>query len=35
MIDELGVDAFARAVIAYEPVWAIGTLPYNEVLKLW
>ncbi|AGE27431.1 triosephosphate isomerase [Pseudomonas poae RE*1-1-14] len=25
IIDELGVDAFARAVIAYEPVWAIGT----------
>ncbi len=25
IIDELGVDAFACAVIAYEPVWAIGT----------
>lgn len=25
MIDELGVGAFARAVVAYEPVWAIGT----------
>lgn len=25
VIDELGVGAFARAVIAYEPVWAIGT----------
>ncbi|WP_338488325.1 triose-phosphate isomerase [Pseudomonas trivialis] len=25
IIDELGVDAFASAVIAYEPVWAIGT----------
>ncbi|WP_077046419.1 triose-phosphate isomerase [Pseudomonas sp. KK4] len=25
VIDELGVDVFARAVIAYEPVWAIGT----------
>ncbi|MEO4046169.1 triose-phosphate isomerase [Pseudomonas sp. CAU 1711] len=25
VIDELGVDAFARAVVAYEPVWAIGT----------
>lgn len=25
VIDELGVGAFARAVVAYEPVWAIGT----------
>ncbi|MGF6695058.1 triosephosphate isomerase [Metapseudomonas resinovorans] len=25
VIEELGVGAFARAVIAYEPVWAIGT----------
>lgn len=25
VIDELGVGAFARGVIAYEPVWAIGT----------
>lgn len=25
VIDVLGVDVFARAVIAYEPVWAIGT----------
>jgi len=25
IIEELGVDVFARAVIAYEPVWAIGT----------
>ncbi len=25
MIEELGVGAFASAVIAYEPVWAIGT----------
>ena len=25
MIDELGVGAFSRAVVAYEPVWAIGT----------
>lgn len=25
VIEELGVDAFAQAVIAYEPVWAIGT----------
>jgi triosephosphate isomerase len=25
VLDELGVDAFASAVIAYEPVWAIGT----------
>ncbi|KRP59539.1 triose-phosphate isomerase [Pseudomonas trivialis] len=25
IIGELGVDAFASAVIAYEPVWAIGT----------
>ncbi|NUT74356.1 triose-phosphate isomerase [Pseudomonas sp. C1C7] len=25
IIDELGVGAFANAVIAYEPVWAIGT----------
>lgn len=25
VIDELGVGAFANAVIAYEPVWAIGT----------
>ncbi|MBH2079954.1 MAG: triose-phosphate isomerase [Pseudomonadales bacterium] len=25
IIDELGVEVFAKAVIAYEPVWAIGT----------
>ncbi|MFS2157371.1 triose-phosphate isomerase [Pseudomonas sp. Pseusp122] len=25
IIEELGVDAFVNAVIAYEPVWAIGT----------
>ncbi len=25
VIEELGVGAFAQAVIAYEPVWAIGT----------
>ena len=25
VIDEVGVAAFARAVVAYEPVWAIGT----------
>lgn len=25
IIDALGVEVFARAVIAYEPVWAIGT----------
>ena len=25
VIEELGVSAFAQAVIAYEPVWAIGT----------
>ena len=25
IIDELGVGVFAKAVIAYEPVWAIGT----------
>lgn len=25
VFDEVGVDAFADAVIAYEPVWAIGT----------
>ena len=25
VIDASGIDAFARAVIAYEPVWAIGT----------
>jgi triosephosphate isomerase len=25
VLDAAGVDAFARAVIAYEPVWAIGT----------
>lgn len=25
VIEELGVGAFAKAVIAYEPVWAIGT----------
>ncbi|WP_199609189.1 triose-phosphate isomerase [Flocculibacter collagenilyticus] len=25
VINECGVDAFAQAVIAYEPVWAIGT----------
>ncbi len=25
VIDQAGIEAFARAVIAYEPVWAIGT----------
>ena len=25
VLDSAGVDAFARAVVAYEPVWAIGT----------
>ncbi|HCN63362.1 MAG TPA: triose-phosphate isomerase [Pseudomonas sp.] len=25
VIDEFGIDVFAKAVIAYEPVWAIGT----------
>lgn len=25
VVSELGVDVFAKAVIAYEPVWAIGT----------
>ena len=25
VIDSVGIDAFRRAVIAYEPVWAIGT----------
>ena len=25
VLDEVGVDAFGTAVIAYEPVWAIGT----------
>ena len=25
MLDSAGVGAFAKAVIAYEPVWAIGT----------
>jgi triosephosphate isomerase len=25
IIEELGIGAFANAVIAYEPVWAIGT----------
>ena len=25
VVERCGVDAFARAVIAYEPVWAIGT----------
>ncbi len=25
VIDEFGIDAFVNAVIAYEPVWAIGT----------
>lgn len=25
VIDALGIDAFAGAIIAYEPVWAIGT----------
>ena len=25
VIDEFGIDVFAAAVIAYEPVWAIGT----------
>ncbi|WP_232522306.1 triose-phosphate isomerase [Marinimicrobium alkaliphilum] len=25
VIDKVGLEAFARAVVAYEPVWAIGT----------
>lgn len=25
VLDRVGVEAFARAVVAYEPVWAIGT----------
>ena len=25
VLDAVGVEAFARAVIAYEPIWAIGT----------
>ena len=25
VLDSAGIDAFGRAVIAYEPVWAIGT----------
>ena len=25
VLDHVGVDAFAKSVIAYEPVWAIGT----------
>ena len=25
VIDEVGIAAFAKAVVAYEPVWAIGT----------
>ena len=25
VIDSVGIDAFGKAVIAYEPVWAIGT----------
>jgi len=25
VIDSVGIDAFNRAVVAYEPVWAIGT----------
>ena len=25
VIEDLGVGAFSRAVVAYEPVWAIGT----------
>ncbi len=25
VLDEIGIDAFAKLVIAYEPVWAIGT----------
>jgi triosephosphate isomerase len=25
VIDSVGIDAFSRAIIAYEPVWAIGT----------
>jgi triosephosphate isomerase (TIM) len=25
VIDAVGIDAFAQAVVAYEPVWAIGT----------
>ena len=25
VIDSVGIDAFSKAVIAYEPVWAIGT----------
>ena len=25
VVDSVGIDAFANAVVAYEPVWAIGT----------
>jgi triosephosphate isomerase len=25
IIDKLGIDAFSKSVVAYEPVWAIGT----------
>ena len=25
VVDKLGVETFAQAVVAYEPVWAIGT----------
>jgi triosephosphate isomerase len=25
VIDSLGIDAFSKSVVAYEPVWAIGT----------
>ena len=25
VIDRVGIDAFARAVVAYEPIWAVGT----------
>ncbi len=25
VIDSVGIDAFSRAIVAYEPVWAIGT----------
>ena len=25
VLDEVGIDAFSKAVVAYEPVWAIGT----------
>ncbi len=25
VVDQVGLDAFARAVVAYEPVWAVGT----------